>query len=122
MEFKMIKERSFRARWGEPLKKYGHTQVSNVFLDNYSKLGISNQEAIFIIHCFKYKWTVDHPFPAFTTIAKKMSKDRITVQRYARNLEKKGFIIRIYQNGIPSKINLTPLIKTLEKCILFKNE
>jgi len=108
-------EKSFRARWSEALEKYGYTTISNVFISNYALLDITTSEAMFIIHCFKYKWTVKAPYPSFNTLAKDMGNNRNTVQRYARSLEKKGYLKRVYSNGTPSKININPLIEVLER-------
>jgi DNA-binding MarR family transcriptional regulator len=110
------REKSMRARWGSQLanSKRGFTPVSNVLLDSYSALGISDSEFVFLVEVIRYKWTVDTPYPSLKTIAYKMEKNRSTVQRYARSLEQKGIIKRHYVEGAPSKLNLNPLIKLLE--------
>ena len=117
----MKKERSFRARWSEELSIHGHTQVSNVFLRNYSRLGISSVEALCVIHVFEFKWTVDCPFPSFNTIADRMGKSRNSVQAYIRSLEKRGFIKRVYVEGKSSRINLSPLIEIHERVAPYQN-
>lgn len=108
-------EKSFRSRWSEGLQKDGFTLIANAFLRNYYRIGITIEEAMFIIHCFEYKWTVRSPYPSLKTISKEMGMSRNTVQRYARSLENKGYLKRIMQKGAPSEINLEPLIKTLEQ-------
>lgn len=110
----MSSEKSFRAQWSESLTKHGFTQISNVFLTNYHNLGISTGESLFIIHCFKFKWGIKKPFPSFRTISKEMGKNRCAVQRYARNLETKGFIQRNSRQGMSNQIDLSPLIRQLE--------
>jgi len=107
-------EKSFRATWSQALEKYGYTQVANRFLEYYHKLGITQEEAMFVIHCVKYKWTIESPYPSLATIAKAMGISRNSVQRYARSLQNKGLIKRIRREGAPSKINIEPLIKKLE--------
>lgn len=111
----MAHEKSFRARWSEALAKYGYTQVANRFLEYYHALGITQEEAMFIIQCFKFKWDVDFPYPSLNTIAKAMGMSRNTVQRYLRSLENKGFVKRVRREGASSKLNLEPLIKKLEQ-------
>lgn len=106
-------EKSFRARWGESLTKQGFTQVSNAFLVHYSELGITTEEALFIIHVLRYKWTVEYPFPSFETIATQMGKSRGTVQGYARSLEEKGFLKRKFRKNQSSKIDFSKLIEML---------
>lgn len=111
---KLSYEKSFRASWSEGLLKYGFTQISNCFLENYHLFGISSCEALFIIHCFRFKWTVNKPYPSFETIAKAMGKDRSVIQRYASSLEKKGLIRREPQRGSTNRIDFSPLIERLE--------
>ncbi len=106
-------EKSVRARWGEPLTEYGFTAISNVFLLNYFTLGITTEEALFIIHVLKFKWTVEDPFPSFETIATQMGKTRGTIQKYARSLEGKGLMQRRFRENQPSKIDFSNLIKML---------
>jgi DNA-binding transcriptional MocR family regulator len=113
----MNKEKSFRARWGEVLAKNGITAISTLFLRIYPRMDITTVEAMFIVHCFSYKWTVDSPYPSFFTVANEMGVGRGTVQRYARSLEEKGFIKRVYRKGNSSEIDVTPLIKILEHLI-----
>jgi hypothetical protein len=113
------RERSFRARWGETLTKKGMTAVANYFLDNYIKIGLNAIEAMFIIHLFSYKWTVDAPYPSLITIAKKMGKSIDSIRRIARGLEKKGYLIRQLRTGKTNLYNLNPLIKKLEEFQLY---
>lgn len=116
-----VKERSFRATWSSALEPFRFTQVSNLFLENYHKLGVTAAEAMFLIHLFMYKWSVDDPFPSLDTIAKFMGKSHDTVQRHARSLERKGFLKRKYRKKNTSHYNLNPLIDILETIIPFKN-
>lgn len=113
--------KSFSNRWSKHLKKYGHTQISGIFLNFYSLLNLSNEEVMFLIHCFSYKWTDNHPYPSFNTIAVKMGNKRNTIQGYARSLERKGFIKRINRSGQSSKIDLYPLIEILERLAPYQN-
>lgn len=110
-------EKSFRARWSEILVKKGMTPISTFFLKMYPKMGITSGEAMFIIHCFSYKWTVASPYPSFFTLANEMGVSRGTVQGYARSLEDKGFIKRVSRKGNSNEIDLTQLIKVLEHLI-----
>lgn len=112
------KEMSFRARWSEALAKEGVTAIANFFLDNYAGIGLSVVEAMFIIHLFEYKWTVDQPYPSLKTIASKMGKSEDTVRRLARGLEEKELIKRNYRTGQTNTYNLNPLIKRLGNILL----
>jgi hypothetical protein len=117
----MTKERSFRARWGAAVAKKGITPISTLFLRAYPHLEITNSEAMFIVHCFSYKWTVDSPYPALGTIAREMGVDRNTAQRYARALQRKGFIIRRFRTGNTSLIDFSPLLGLLEYIAPYPN-
>ena len=107
-------EQSFRATWSAGLASKGYTQIANAFLENYHKLGISPIQAMFIIHIFKYKWTVSMPFPSFMTIAEQMGRSRNSVQRIARDLERKGLIKRKFRKHETNIIDLSPLISQIE--------
>lgn len=113
------RERSFRARWGSTLSARGVTPIANLFLDNYIKMGLNAMEAMFIIHLFSYKWTVDAPFPSLITISTKMGKSVDTVRRICRELEEKGFLKRNLRTGQTSTYDLNVLIKRIEDFILY---
>jgi hypothetical protein len=117
----MKKEKSFRARWGAMVAEKGITPISTLFLRVYPYLEITNSEAMFIVHCFSYKWTVDSPFPALGTIAREMGVDRNTVQRHARSLQRKGFLVRNLRTGNTSLIDFSPLLGLLEYIAPYPN-
>lgn len=110
---------SFQARWGDPVVDSGIAPIPMVFLNNYTKLGISPNQGMAIIHAFSYKWTSEDPFPSMGTIAGLMGKSRRQVIRYFNNLEERGFLIkteRVAENGSPLSciLNFKPL---LEACL-----
>jgi len=117
----MEREKSFRARWSEGLRTYGWTTISNVFLDNYAKMGLTATEAMFLVHIFEYKWSVDNPYPSLVTIAAKMGKSRKTTQRIIRGLERRGFISRHPHPGQPNRLDLNKLIGLLERIAPYPN-
>ncbi len=114
------REKSIRARWSSSLETKGFTPISNIFLEYSALLGITTPEALFLIHLFSYKWTVDSPYPSLTTIALKMGVKEGAVRKYARDLERKGFIKRILRKGETSRYNLDPLIKKLEDILPYQ--
>lgn len=80
-----------------PLVEYfrRHAQVPKPFLDHYSKLGISNQEAMFIVHLHYFWWASAmerDPHPSLGTIAKKMGCSWRQAHRYAMGLKEKGYL------------------------------
>ncbi len=112
------REKSFRARWGSTLSAKGITPIANLFLNNYIKMGLNAVEAMFIIHLFSYKWTVDAPFPSLITVSIKMGKSVDTIRRLCRGLEKKGFLKRNFRTGQTSTYDLNVLIRRIEDFIL----
>jgi DNA-binding MarR family transcriptional regulator len=112
----LIVSRSVAARWTAALAASGWTPIVDSFLDNYSRLRppISNQEAMFIVHLVRFKWSDDSPYPGFTTIARKMGMTATMARSHARRLEQKGYVIRTQQVGTTSRFDLTPLFKQLE--------
>lgn len=110
-------EKSIRARWGSTLakSKRGYTPIVNTLLEYYTLLEITDNELVFIIQILSFKWTVENPYPSLNTIAKRMGKSRGTTQGYARSLEAKGLLQRIFTEGQPNHFNFSPLIKILEQ-------
>lgn len=121
MKKKTQEKTKFSEKWSPHLEKYGFTPISNIFLRFYPYLNLTTQEALFIIHCFRYKWTANHPYPSFNTIAEEMGKSRNAVQGYARSLERKGIIKRITQIGRQNKIDFSDLIEMLERLAPYQN-
>ena len=91
------------------------TPVVDFFLDSYRKLGISNLEAMFIIHLLRFKWTAEMPYPSFKRIARMMGVSATAVRGHARRLEKKGLIKRKEQVGTTNRFDLLPLFQALER-------
>jgi hypothetical protein len=111
-------KRSIAARWTPALARGGWTPVVDFFLDNYHRLPrpLTSLEAMLVIHLMRHKWSEDHPYPAFKTIAKKMGVTATAVRNHARSLEAgKHYLHRIMRVGRPNRFDLTPLFAALEK-------
>lgn len=106
---------SIASRWTDKLAGEGFTPISIVFLDSYALLDITNNEAMFIVHLMRFKWNDKMPFPGLNKIAEKMNVSHISVRKYARDLETKGFLIRKMRKGLTTRYDLTPLFKALEQ-------
>ncbi|MDQ6645268.1 MAG: helix-turn-helix domain-containing protein, partial [Chloroflexota bacterium] len=83
---------SIIVRFGDPILEEGHTAVPNLVLNYYSRLGITPAEMLFIIHVWQFWWTEKNPYPAITTIAKRMDMVKRQVQKYAKSLKEKEYI------------------------------
>jgi len=113
------KNRKIDQRWTK-LLSVRFTPVSDVFLENYSKLkpAIKPVEAMFIIHLLSFKWDRNDPFPSFGKVATYMGISPAAVRAYARSLEKKGYLERRAVVGRTSRFNLNPLFAALETHLL----
>jgi DNA-binding MarR family transcriptional regulator len=107
--------RDVSARWTPNLARDGWTPVADVFLDNYRKLGLSNLEAMFVIHLVRHKWSSAMPFPGFKRLATRMGLTSTAVRTHARNLEKKGLIKRVKRSGSSNTFDMTELFQQLER-------
>jgi DNA-binding MarR family transcriptional regulator len=102
-------------RWTAVLVQDGWTAVSNYFLKNYSRLGISSLEAMFIIHLLHFKWNEHMPYPTFKTLSERMGLSDAATRTHARNLERKKYLMRIRKLGDPNTFDLSLLFEALEQ-------
>ncbi len=115
-------QRDVAARWTPHLATGGWTPVVDYFLDHYRELGITNLEAIFLVHLIRFKWTTQMPFPGFKRIAKKMGISATAARGHARRLEKKGVLKRMERIGTTNRFDLTGLFQGLERLQVSKKE
>jgi hypothetical protein len=106
-------------RWGgyESLfKPEGWVGIPVPFLRSYGSLkpyALTVAEAMFVIELMAYKWSDKAPFPSYGTIGKRMGVSSKMVQRYAKQLEDKGYLKREARIGTSNAFNLQPLFDTL---------
>lgn len=114
---KTSKSREVSARWTPSLTKGGWTPVSDFYLEHYAKLdpGMTNAEAMLVIHLIRHKWDAEMPFPGFTSLAARMGISPTAARAHARSLEKKGYLVRQMRVGTTNKFDLRPLFAALEK-------
>jgi len=119
-------ERSFRGRWSERLheSKNGFTDIPNSLLVNYRNLGMNESDLVAVEMAMIFKWTVNMPYPTYSTIAGFMGKDRDTIQAIFAKLERKGLMKRRYVKGVggnnaANRLDFKPLIKILEEKDMF---
>jgi hypothetical protein len=119
MATEIKKNRKIDQRWTKLLAAR-FTPVSDVFLENYSKLkpAIKPVEAMFIIHLLSFKWDRNDPFPSFGKVAGYMGISAAAVRAYARSLENKGYLKRRAVLGRTSRFDLKPLFAALEAHLL----
>ena len=103
--------RDVAARWTPHLASGGWTPVVDFFLDHYRELGVTNLEAIFLVHLIRHKWTAQMPFPGFKRIAKRMGISATAARGHARRLEKKGLLKRVERVGSTNRFDLSGLFQ-----------
>jgi len=107
--------RSATERWGgnPTVFSEGFLSVPVKFLRQYAKLQLSPGEALFVLQLMTFKWDRAAPYPSYNRIAKAMGVTDKMVRRYAQGLQKKGFLIRQFQERAPNKFDLTGLFDAL---------
>ncbi len=106
--------RDIGVRWTTKLAAAGWTPISDLFLDSYRTLEITNLEAMFLIHLLRHKWTAQMPFPGFKRLATRMGVTPTAARGYARSLEKKGLLRRVGRVGRSNAFDLSQLFERLE--------
>ncbi len=117
-------DRSIANRWTPKLAKQ-FCPVSSYFLKNYRRLkphdgakGLSNTEAMLIIHIMDHKWGPQAPWPTVKTLATRMSLNVRTVRAMVKRLEGLDYIKREPMLYGPNRYQMQPLFDALEKLMI----
>ncbi len=91
----------------------GVTNIPNLLLSNYKKIGLSDQELILIIHLIHYKSKSNH-FPSISELENRMSTNTEDLMRILQRLVKNGYIFidehKEENTGVIFEVyNITPL-------------
>ena len=110
--------RTYADRWKHPeLLQSGYLVVPLDFLRHYNRLkpdSLTHGEVLLVIHLMAFKWDQAAPFPSYGTLARRMGITPKMARRYAQNLERKGFLLRIRRGGgNTNRFDLTPLFDKL---------
>jgi DNA-binding MarR family transcriptional regulator len=105
-----------------PVLARRYTPVSRAFLEYYSTLGLTVEQALFVIHLIQHKWKETDARPGYRRLARLMGVSDKTARRYARQLEKKKFLIRIERKQDTNFFSLAPLFQALEKIVKEKEQ
>ena len=101
-------------RWTPELVADGWTPVPDTFLKNYHRLGVTSSEAILLIHIVSHKWDKNLPFPAASTLARRMGVTETAIRNNLRSLEKKKLLQRLPQRGKANRFDLSLLFDRLK--------
>ena len=110
------KKYCFAKQWSPDLEDDGFVAVSAFFLKNYHRLhpyDLTYGEAMFTIHLMQHKWNEDAPFPAYKTIAERMSVSVKSARRWAVSLEQKGYLVREIRRAQTNRFHLDKLVEAL---------
>lgn len=104
---------TFSNKWSYRLQSDGYTPIPNTLIKNQAKLGITDAEMVVIISLASFKWDRQMPYPSVATLCSFTGKTSGAVRNNLRNLERKGFIKRVYRENQTNKYDLSPLIQIL---------
>lgn len=95
--------------------------VPTYFLQNYHRLrphpgakGMSNSEAMFVIHLLDHKWDERKPFPSQETLATRMGVSTRRIRQIAKTLKDTGYLTWDNRPYNSNAYDLTPLFGALE--------
>lgn len=85
---------SYTAVWGEYIGNIGFVQVPNCFLRCRQNLGLTQSQAIVLIHLLSYSYGKDYAYPSQKTLSLESGMAYPTIRANIRALERKGFLHR----------------------------
>jgi hypothetical protein len=80
------------AIWGVRLLDEGFTQIPNLLIRNYRKLGIEHGEFGLICTILTYKYDTSDPHPSIQTLAEHMNVNTRQIDKWIKSLKNKGLI------------------------------
>jgi DNA-binding transcriptional regulator YhcF (GntR family) len=108
------------AIWGVRLLDEGFTQIPNLLIRNYRKLGIEHGEFGFICTILTYQHDTRDPYPSLETLADHLGVSTKQIQKWIKSLKEKGLLIvgrrpHNVNNGhfAENVYNFQPLIQAL---------
>jgi hypothetical protein len=104
-------------RWGgqDGIFSVGFLVVPMKFLSHYAALGLSCNEAMFVLQLMTFKWNARSPYPTYATLAQRMGVSEKMARRYAKSLEKKGLLRRLFQRRAANRFDLSTLFQAVAR-------
>jgi Helix-turn-helix domain len=114
---KRRKNWSAAERWGnqDGIFAVGFLMVPMKYLSHYAELGLSNNEAMFVLQLMTFKWDANAPYPTYSTIAQRMGVSEKMARRYAKALEQKGLLLRRFQKRAANRFDLSRLFEAVAR-------
>lgn len=105
-------------RFGQDIMAAGFTSIPNRLIQNFTRLGITHSEMMFVVVVWYSWWHKDEPYPTLATIAHRLGVSWRQTHRYAKSLENKGFVMithRANSNGgqDASEYDFGPLLEAV---------
>lgn len=95
--------------------KAGETTVSNLLIENYQKIGLKDDEFLFLLQLFRSQGAGDL-FPDLSSISKIMGKSTDTIYKLLNQLVSRGFVsIETQQNQQGQMIDTYDLLPVFQK-------
>ncbi len=106
---------TFSFRWGVDILDSGHTTIPNLFLANYSKVGVTRDEMMVIIHLASFAW--ERPDsecrPSIAKLAEQAGYTPRGLRMVLRRLEKRGLLVCHQRPGRTTLYDLSPFSRKI---------
>jgi len=113
-------------RWGgDPdLFRDGFLVVPIRLLRGYAlaKKSLTTSEAMLLLEIMTFKWGEQAPYPSYERLGQIMGVSARMVARYAKSLEKKGYVKLSRRQGTSNEFDLTPLFLRIPRMPLTRAE
>lgn len=88
-----------RSAWPDEALQGGFIAVPFKLIDQMVKWNISSPELTLILCLLRYKRGEEHPYPSYETLGKLMGLHSRRVRQIAKDLQDKGFLVRLERRG-----------------------
>lgn len=112
---------SIRAKWPDPLLKWGFVPVARVFLRNYRRLSppLTSFQAILVVNALDYAWSEDRlPYPTPDQLAGDLGVKVEVVEKNLLKLRANGYLRRLKTADGRVGLDFSRLHKSLTQLIV----
>jgi biotin operon repressor len=111
---------SIKAKWPDPLWRWGFIPVARAFLRNYRRLEppITHFQAILLMNLIDYVWTEERPaYPSSDRLAEDLGESTARIEKALQQLEENGYVKRDFQGEKLLGYNIEGLYSNLRALI-----
>jgi DNA-binding transcriptional regulator YhcF (GntR family) len=113
-------------RWGGDTELFrdGFLVVPTRFLRGYTlaKSALTTSEAMLLLVIMTFKWSDEAPYPSYDRLGQIMGVSSRMIGRYAKSLEKKGYVRLTRRRGTSSTFDLDPLFRRIPRMPMTRSE